>query len=112
MPFIQATNGMLRDYFREFGAIERVVISPERIHGNEPVDAANPVDFFNQQQNGQRNYFAYVTYVAQHGAEQALRNTRHTIQNHVTEISAAFSWNQSPVFIIYYQLIELFKIFK
>lgn len=99
MPLIQATNGMLRDYFREFGAIERVVISPERIHGNEPVDAANPVDFFNQQQNGRRNYFAYVTYVAQHGAEQALRNTRHTIQNHVTEISEAFSWNQSPVFI-------------
>lgn len=85
---------MLRGYFREFGAIERVVISPERIHGNEPVDAANPVDFFNQQQNGQRNYFAYVTYVAQHGAEQALRNTKHTIQNHETVIKPAFSWNQ------------------
>lgn len=93
---MQATNGMLRDYFREFGAIERVVISPERIHGNEPVNAANPVDFFNQQQNGQRNYFAYVTYVAQHGVETALNaGTMHTIQNHATEIRHAFPWNQA-----------------
>lgn len=99
MPLIQATTNMLRDHFREFGAIERVVISPERIHGNEPVDAANPVDFFNQEQNGQRNYFAYVTYVAVHGAETALRNPRQTIQNHVTDIRPAFSWNQPNIHV-------------
>lgn len=85
---------MLCDYFRQFGAIERVQILPERVRFNDsiPIFGANSsVDNF---RNG-RKYFAYVTFVNCLGACEALNNKdNHVIQNHRLNIEQAFSWHQ------------------
>lgn len=82
---------MLHAYFRQFGAIERIQIIPERLYANNLV---RPIDF--NQQFEQRNYFAYVTFVSMHGAEEALKTQCHTIRNHIISVRPAFSWNQAP----------------
>lgn len=93
--FIQITNKILCDYFRQFGAIERVQIVPERLKFFDILPAVGTAGTgFVDQPPSQRKYYAYVTFVNTLGASEALSKQRHLVQEREIEVEQAFSWNQ------------------
>lgn len=97
----QITNKTLCDYFRQFGAIERVQILPERVrlynligdNSNSVVNALNATE---------QKYFAYVTFVNCLAAHDALHQHKHEIQNHELIVEEAFSWHQPNIELLSY----------
>lgn len=59
----QITNQMLCEYFRQFGAIERVQILQERLKFFDILPAIGTSSGFVDQPPNQRKYYAYVTFV-------------------------------------------------
>lgn len=91
----QITNNILCDYFRQFGAIERVQIVPERLKFFDILPAVGQAGTgFVDQPPDQRKYYAYVTFVNTHGASEALSKQHHVVQKREIEVEQAFSWNQ------------------
>lgn len=85
---------MLCEYFRQFGAIERVQILPERVNFMDFLPA-NMGTADAMPKMPERKYFAYVTFVNCLGAYDALNNSStHIIQNQKMSVEAAFSWHQ------------------
>lgn len=84
------------DYFRQFGAIERVQIVPERLKFFDILPAVGTAGTgFVDQPPSQRKYYAYVTFVNALGASEALsRQQRHVVQEREIDVEQAFSWNQ------------------
>lgn len=91
---LQITNPMLCEYFRQFGAIERVQILPERVNFMDLLPAALGTNATAQKPLTDRKYFAYVTFVNCLGAYDALNEKHHEIQNQVLHVEQAFSWHQ------------------
>lgn len=84
---------MLCEYFRQFGAIERVQILPERLKFTDILPAIGTTGFIDQPP-ANRKYFAYVTFVNCLGAYDALNKDTHEIQNQKLCVEQAFSWHQ------------------
>lgn len=89
---------MLCEYFRQFGAIERVQIMQERYNAFllDILPAIGASGFIDQPPN-QRNYYAYVTFVNTLSASEALKSPRHVVQDQEITVERAFSWNQPAV---------------
>lgn len=87
------TNNMLREHFRQFGAIERVQIQSERLKLSDILSAIGTTGFVDQPPS-QRKYYAYVTFVNTLGASEALKSPRHVVQDREICIESAFTWNQ------------------
>lgn len=85
---------MLCEYFRQFGAIERVQILPKRVNFMDLLPAALGAIDSMPKPPAERKYFAYVTFVNCLGAYDALRETNHEIQNQKLSVEPAFSWHQ------------------
>lgn len=85
---------MLCEYFRQFGAIERVQILPERVNFMDLLPAAMGSFDTAPKPPAERKYFAYVTFVNCLGAFDALADKKHEIQNQKLQVEAAFSWHQ------------------
>lgn len=85
---------MLCEYFRQFGAIERVQILPKRVNFMELLPAAMGTIDATPKLPAERKYFAYVTFVNCLGAYDALCETNHEIQNQKLSVEQAFSWHQ------------------
>lgn len=105
---------MLCGYFRQFGAIERVQILPERLKFTDILPTLGTSSGFVHNFRNGRKYFAYVTYVNCLGAYDALNKDTHEIQNHKLIVEQAFSWHQPgtedlPVTAIPEVQKELFK---
>lgn len=85
---------MLCEYFRQFGAIERVQILPERVNFMDLLPAAMGTIDSASKPLAERKYFAYVTFVNCLGAYDALHEKQHEIQKQNLHVEAAFSWHQ------------------
>lgn len=85
---------MLCEYFRQFGAIERVQILPERVNFMDLLPAAMGTIDAMPKPPAERKYFAYVTFVNCLGAYDALNESHHEIQNQTLHVEQAFSWHQ------------------
>lgn len=85
---------MLCEYFRQFGAIERVQILPERVNFMDLLPAAMGTFDSMPKPPAERKYFAYVTFVNCLGAFDALKEKNHEIQSQLLNVEAAFSWHQ------------------
>lgn len=88
---MQLTNQELCSYFRQFGAIERVQILPERF---KLWDLIPPLDEQRQNDAKTKKYFAYVTFVNCLGAVNALNVHLHEINDIQIIVIPAFSWHQ------------------
>lgn len=94
----QVTNQMLCEYFRQFGAIERVQILPERIRLLNLLPAVDLNSVANALDNSPDcKYFAYVTFVNCLGAYDASMQNPHKIQDQRLCVDLAFSWHQPNV---------------
>lgn len=91
---VQITNSILCEYFRQFGAIERVQILPERVNFMDLLPAAMCAANSMPKLPVERKYFAYVTFVNCLGAVEALSAPNHVIQNQTLQAEPAFSWHQ------------------
>lgn len=85
---------MLCEYFRQFGAIERVQILPERVNFMDLLPAAIGTIDSAPKPPAERKYFAYVTFVNCLAAFDALNEKHHEIQNQALQVEQAFSWHQ------------------
>lgn len=92
LHILQLTSPNLCNYFRQFGAIERVQILPERLNF---LDLIPPIDpsllSINQSTT---KYFAYITFVNCLGASEALQAEEHQIRGEDVTVEQAYSWHQ------------------